>query len=236
VGKVRQIFIWNGQQDFGPFRREELVERLKAGAVLPSHYYFEQGMTGWERVARLPCCQKFLATDPQKQMLYRMGVKYDEFPTKADVSSILENQPATDRQLALLKYLGLPAPVSLTKINAAELIDNARRDPSFGDRFDQWAFDRLEARPDLYASERNAYKAGRASTLLTEYEQFRRDMRHHGCNFPKLTLGEIEEVITKPDKKNPGWDREILLTGVDYLLAELEKDGRISDGDSLNRE
>jgi hypothetical protein len=44
MGKVRQISVWNGKQDLGPFRREELVEQLKEGAVLPSDYYYEEGM------------------------------------------------------------------------------------------------------------------------------------------------------------------------------------------------
>jgi hypothetical protein len=227
MGKVRQIFIWNGEKDLGPFRRDELVAELSAGNVRPSDYYFEEGMADWERVAQLPCCQRFLATGAQKLMLDRMGVKYDEFLTKDDVSSILENQPATDRQLALLRYLGLTAPVGVTKTIAAELIDQARHDPSFADQFDKWTFDRLEVHPDLYASERSAYKAGRASTLLTEYEQFRRDMRENGSRFPKLTLEEIEEVVGRLDREHPRWDQDILLNGVDSLLAELERAGRI---------
>jgi len=44
MGKVRQIFVWNGKQDLGSFRREELVEQLKEGALLPSDYYYEEGM------------------------------------------------------------------------------------------------------------------------------------------------------------------------------------------------
>ena len=39
MGKVRQISVWNGKQDLGSFRREELVEQLKEGALLPSDYY-----------------------------------------------------------------------------------------------------------------------------------------------------------------------------------------------------
>jgi hypothetical protein len=62
MGKVRQIFVWNGKQDLGSFRREELVEQLKDGALLPSDYYYEEGMADWERVAHFTCCQKFLAS------------------------------------------------------------------------------------------------------------------------------------------------------------------------------
>jgi hypothetical protein len=45
MAKLRQLFIWDGIRDSGPFRRGELVEQLGIGAVLPSHFYFEEGMS-----------------------------------------------------------------------------------------------------------------------------------------------------------------------------------------------
>src|SRR5437773_7673063 len=105
MGKIRQIHIWDGAHDLGPFRRAELVEQLRLGTILPSHSYFEEGMTDWARVATLPCCPPFLASAAQKAMLETMGVRHDEFLTKDDVTRILEQQPATERQLALLHYL-----------------------------------------------------------------------------------------------------------------------------------
>jgi len=128
VARVRQIFIWDGSQDLGPYRRDELIEQLRIGAVLPSHYYYEEGMSDWARVVSLPCCARFLASDAQKQMLTRMGVKYDEYLTKEDVSRILERQPARERQLALINYLGLSVSPHLTKNEASELIEAAKRD------------------------------------------------------------------------------------------------------------
>jgi len=226
MGKVRQIFIWNGEQDLGPFRRDELVEQLRGGAVLPSDYYYEEGMIGWERVARLPCCQKFLATDAQKQMLSRMGVEYNEFLTKDDVSSVLENQPATNRQLALLQYLGLSTPLGVTKTDASEMIEKARSDQSLGERFDRWTVDRLDLQPDLYASERAAFKSRRAADLLSEYEQFRRESRENGLNFPKLKLLDVEDFVSKLDDAKPGWDRDIRMTLFDHLLPAIERTQR----------
>jgi len=128
VAKVRQIFIWNGKQDLGPFRREELVEQLKSGAVLPSDYYYEEGMADWQRVARLRCCNRFLATDAQKAMLDRMGVTYGEFLRKTDVTSILENQPATEKQLAYLQSFGVTPPTALTKVQASDMIQRCLDD------------------------------------------------------------------------------------------------------------
>lgn len=129
MAKVRQIFVWDGTRDLGPFRREELIEQIKAATVLPSHFFFEEGMTDWARVATLQCCARFLASDAQKQMLTRMGVEYDEYLTKDDVSRILEQQPATERQQALIDYLGLAVRPHPTKNEASDLIQAAKQDP-----------------------------------------------------------------------------------------------------------
>jgi hypothetical protein len=222
MGKVRQIFVWNGQQDLGPFRRDELVAELTIGHVRPSAYYYEEGMADWERIAQLPCCQRILASDAQKQMLDRMGVTYDEFLTKRDVSAILEHQPATDRQLVLMRYLNIEVPPVLTKTDASNILENARSDPSLGDRFYRWNTERFDLHPDLYAPERATYKAGRASCLLEQYNEFRREVK----GFPKLSLDDLQQIIAKLDNAKPEWDHDLLATGVDHVIAELEKTGR----------
>lgn len=223
MAKVRQIFIWNGKEDLGPFRRQELIEQLRTGSVRPEYYYWEEGMSDWLCVALLRCCREFLATDAQKQMLDRMGVDYDEFLTKDDVNFVLENQPATDRQLALLQYLGINAAIDLTKTNASEIIEKARSDQSLGERFDRWTIDRLNLRPDLYASERAAFKSRRAADLLSEYDQFRRDSRENGLSFPKLSLLDVEGFVSKLDDAKPGWDRDIRMALFDHLLPAIER-------------
>jgi hypothetical protein len=186
VGKVRQIFIWNGKEDLGPFRREELVEQLKTGAVLPSHYYFEEGMVGWERVARLPCCRKFLATDAQKQMLDRMGVNYSEFLTKADVTSIMENRPATERQLEYLKSFGVTPPSSLTKVQASEMIERCLDDPAARERQSQFRaaeFDRMrrerEAFPSYYLKQDIISAERQLNDLRQAHEQERKELSQY---------------------------------------------------------
>jgi hypothetical protein len=225
MGKVRQIFIWNGTQDLGPFRRTELVEQLELGTVLPSHYYFEEGMSEWARVAALPCCARLLASDAQKTMLSRMGIEYDEFLTKSDVSRILDNAPATERQIALLKYLGIEAPPSLTKNAASELLDVAKGDPLMLDKLDAWNVDRLELHADIYAGERIAFKNSRAQALLEQYHEFQADLQGSGVRVRRLTLEELNSAIAKLDATRPGWDRELRLNGLDHVLDVLDKAG-----------
>lgn len=223
MGKVRQIFVWDGVRDLGPFRREQLVDQLRSGAVRPNHFFFEEGMAGWERVATLPCCARFLASDAQKTMLREMGVDYDEYLTKDDVSGILEQQPATERQVALLKYLGVAVSPHLTKNEASDLIEAAKRDPRLGSRFDSWGADRINLHADIYAAERKLYQDGRAAVLLEEYENFRRDLSSNGMEAPKLSLGDVARLVTELDRTVGGWDKDLRLSGLDHLLDLVQR-------------
>jgi hypothetical protein len=223
MAKVRQIYIWDGNQNLGPLRRDELVQQLRVGIVLPSHFYWEEGMSDWARVASLPCCARFLASDAQKDMLSSMGVEYDEFLTKDDVSRILEAQPATDRQLALMNYLGLTISPNLTKNEASELLDKAKQDPLIRERLERWNVDRLELHSALYAAERRSFKESRSELLLRRYREFRSDMRESGVSIKNLTLEQINSLIVVLDRTRPRWDSDIELNGLDYLL-ELLKD------------
>jgi hypothetical protein len=223
MGKLRQIFIWDGTRDLGPFRRDELIEQLKIGTVLPSHFFFEEEMSDWARVATLPCCARFLASEAQKEMLTRMGIEYDEYLTKDDVSRILEHQPATERQLALIAYLGLRASPNMTKTEASEFIEAAKQNPLLVDRFDSWNFDRLELHGDMYATERKSFKEGRGEILWRQYQDFRSDLQESGARVRNLTLHEVNTLIAQLDATRPDWDRELYLNGLDHVL-ELLKD------------
>ncbi len=210
AAKARQIFIWNGKEHLGPFKREELVEQLKSGAVRPVDYYYEQGMTDWERVTSLSCCHRFLATDAQKQMLDRMGVGYDEFLTKADVSSILQNQPATERQLDFLRSFDVTLPASLTKAQASGMIERCLADPAAVERQkerraaeletsrrDREAFPSYYLKQDAAASERELSRLGREHEERgKKLAQYRRELQGLQQRFQKAD-GEIERTALK---------------------------------------
>lgn len=232
MGKVRQIFVWNGKEDLGSFRREELVEQLQAGTVLPSDYFFEKGMSNWERVALLPCCVKFLATEPQRQMLARMGITYSEFLTKAEVSAIMAQRrsdpagPATGRQLAFLAYLGISVPANLNKSQAGDLIDSALDNDSLSERRSTWRYDRYDLYPDLFAEERAEFKSGRGAALLADYNDFRIETREGpgGSDYlPKLTLAHVDAVVEMLDRLRPGWDRDLRRAMLDDFLPAIEE-------------
>jgi hypothetical protein len=151
-----------------------------------------------------------------------MAIEYDEFLTKDDVSRIMELQPATDRQLSLLEYLGVSTPPNLTKNEASELVEAAKQDSLVRDRLDSWTIERLELHPDLYAAERSSFKHSRAELLLGQYRDFQSDMHKNGVRVRKLSIQEVNSLIGELDDSRPGWDREIYLNGLNHLLDLLK--------------
>ena len=73
----------------------------------------------------------------------------------------------------------------------------------------------------MYAAERNSFKQGRAQILLDQYNDFRSDLRESGAKVRKLTIEEVSALIAQLDRSRPGWDRDLYLNGVDYLLQVL---------------
>jgi hypothetical protein len=228
VAKLREIFIWNGKEHLGPFRREELVERLKSGTVLPSHYYYEEGMVDWERVARLSCCNKLLATDAQKQMLDRMGITYGEFLTKADVSSILENQPATEKQLNYLRSFGVTPSMPLTKVQASQMIERCLDDPIARERQAQFSaaeFERQrrerEAFPSYYLKQDALAAERELNTTKQEHERERNELDEY-----RQALKEIERQFQATEDKIEvtALERQMASTRELIQLAEREID------------
>ena len=185
----------------GPFRREELVQQLRSGAVLPSHYYFEEGMSGWDRIARLPCCHKFLATDAQKQMLDRMGVEYSEFLTKADVSAILQNQPATQSQLEYLRSFGVTPSNSLTKSEASQAIERCLEDPVSRQRQSEFRaaeLERLHREREAFPSYWLKQDAIAAERELSELNRMHADERKELVQY-RHELKGIQQRLAKAE-------------------------------------
>jgi hypothetical protein len=224
---ARQVFIARDGVQYGPYGRSELIRNFRSGAILPRDFYWEEGMADWKRVALLPFAQKSLATDAQRRMLDRMGVEYDEFLTKSEVTAIMSRRnTATPQQLALLEYLGVTAPPGISKSEASALYNSAISNESVAERRSTWHHDKYDLYPDLFAEERAKFKAGRAASLLSDYSDFRAEVRKTiggGRNpLPKLQLSDVETIVSKLDLAYPGWDRDLMRAMLDYLLPAIE--------------
>ncbi len=107
----------------GEWTQTELRQLLRASEVRPSDYYWHEGMTDWKRLAELPCGKSVLATEPQQRMLSSMGLPWDEFTTKYDVSYLLNARPCTAKQRSFMDDLGLCHHESTTTEEASDRID-----------------------------------------------------------------------------------------------------------------
>jgi GYF domain 2 len=225
---ARQVFIARDGVQYGPYGRAELIQNFRSGAILPCDFYWEGGMTDWKRVALLPLARKSLATDAQRRMLDRLGIEYDEFLTKSEVTAIMSRRNmATPQQLALLEYLGVTVSPGISKSKASALYDSAISDESIASRRSTWGYDRYNLYPDLFAEERARFKASRAASLLGDYNDFRGDVRKTigGSRnpLPKLQLSDVEAIVSKLDLAYPGWDRDLMRAMLDFLLPAIER-------------
>jgi len=240
VNNIRQIFIWNGKENLGPFTEDELVEKLESGAVRTADYYFEEGMKDWERVGRLSFCKKFLATSRQRRMLDEMGVHYDEFLSKADVSSILANQPATPRQLDYLKSFGVTPSTPPTKVQAAEMIEHCLDDPAARERQAQFraaeverqrrereAFPSYYLKQDVLAAERDL------TDLKRTYEEKTNDLAHDRRKLEELQrrLGKNDDEVERLDL-----EQQIVPTSENIESSKVEIERHLIDFNEAKQE
>lgn len=109
------------------------------------------------------------------------------------------NSPATRKQIAFLTYLKQSIPRKLTKGQAAELIDSAKKTTAANDR-GCWLSTRRLLYPDLYYEED-------ISELYEILYSYIRDKMRAGSK--KLTQKKIISVIDVLDKTQRGWSASL---------------------------
>jgi hypothetical protein len=144
-----------------------------------------------------------------EQTLDRLGIKCGEFLAKADVSSIMENQPATERQLDYLNSFGITQPTGLTKAEASNMIKRSLDDPAARERQnriravefeksqrEREAFPSYYLKQDLVATERELSAQKReCDKKKEELSQYRRELADVQCRLEKAD--EIEPTALR---------------------------------------
>jgi len=118
-----KVHIARDGQVLGEWTQTELYPLLRASEILPSDYYWHEGMTEWKRLAELPSGKSVLATPAQRQMLDNHGLPWDEFTTKYEVSNLMDSRPCTDKQRSFMDDLGISHFDEMTIREASDLID-----------------------------------------------------------------------------------------------------------------
>ncbi|PYK92223.1 MAG: hypothetical protein DME36_14190 [Verrucomicrobia bacterium] len=111
-----KVHIARDGQVLGEWTQTELYPLLRASEILPSDYYWHEGMTEWKRLAELPSGKSVLATPAQRQMLDNHGLPWDEFTTKYEVSNLMDSRPYTDKQRSFMAGDTPDAPATRTQI------------------------------------------------------------------------------------------------------------------------
>lgn len=110
----------------GEWTQTQLYSLLRANEVLPTDYYWHEGMTEWRRLVELSTCRRVLATPAQRQMLTDHGLPWDEFTTKHQASKLMDSRPCTEKQQLFMDDLGIVHFEGMTIKEASDLIDVER--------------------------------------------------------------------------------------------------------------
>jgi GYF domain 2 len=194
------IYILRDGKEIGPFTEETTQTLLKQGSIREVDYAWHPGLPKW-----IPL------TDVLNPATPSLETPPPPPPTSAETPlpslSPAANLPkagesATEKQKALLGYLGIPFSSELSKDQAALLVNDAMEDSKNATRLAQWNTDRLKLHPDLFSAEIQARKESRANDFFeicqTEGVEY----------FTKITKAHCQVLVGYLDVKFPNWDEE----------------------------
>ena len=194
------IYILRDGKETGPFSEATTHTLLQQGSIAETDFAWHAGLPKWIALADvLNPPARALETPPPPPPAA------DEIPAvvPAPVTDLPKaGESATEKQKALLGYLGIPFSAELSKDQAALLVNDAMEDAKNGPRLVQWNTDRLKLHPDLFAAELQAKKEARASEFFAHCEG-------EGAEyFTKITKAHCQVLVGYLDVKFPNWDED----------------------------
>ena len=108
--------------------------------------------------------------------------------------------PATPKQMARLRYLGMAPAGMITKGQAGVLIDRTEESSELEEKLQAWHRDKYRLHPDLYAPEPRTRDDAR------EWQRKFTGSRIYGLAFRKPTQSQILSVLEALDKCSPEWE------------------------------
>ena len=195
------IYILRDGKEIGPFSEETTQTLLKQGSISEGDYAWHPGLPKWIPLADvLNPAAPALETPPPPPPTAAAEAAPVVAAAVADLPKAGES--ATEKQKALLGYLGLPFSAEISKDQAALLVNDAMEDAKNGPRLVQWNTDRLKLHPALFAAEIQAKKESRASEFFGHCET---DGAEY---FTKITKAHCQVLVGYLDVKFPDWDED----------------------------
>ena len=195
------IYILRDGKEIGPFSEETTQTLLKQGSIREVDYAWHPGLPKWiplTDVLRPPA--PALETPPPPPPSAAVETPLPALSPAANLPKAGES--ATEKQKALLAYLGIPFSSETSKDQAALLVNDAMEDAKNGARLVQWNTDRLKLHPELFAAEIQAKKESRAGEF---FEICEREGAEH---FTKITKAHCQVLVGYLDVKFPNWDED----------------------------
>ncbi len=195
------IYILRDGKEIGPFTEETTQTLLRQGSIGEVDFAWHPGLPKWIPLADvLKPAAPALETPPPPPP---SAAADTPAPISAPVLDLPKaGESATEKQRALLGYLGIPFTAELSKDQAALLVNDAMEDAKNGPRLVQWNTDRLKLHPALFAAELQAKKESRASEFFAHCEG-------EGAEyFTKITKAHCQVLVGYLDVKFPNWDED----------------------------
>ena len=195
------IYILRDGKEIGPFSEETTQTLLKQGSIAEVDYAWHPGLPKWlplTDVLRPPT--PALETPPPPPPRAAGETPLPALSPAANLPKAGES--ATEKQKALLAYLGIPFASEISKDQAALLVNDAMEDAKNGARLVQWNTDRLKLHPELFAAEIQAKKESRATEFFEVCES-------EGAEyFTKIAKAHCQVLVGYLDVKFPNWDED----------------------------
>lgn len=186
-----EIFILRNGHQTGPYSEDDTQQMLKQGAVLINDLAWRPGMAEW-----IPL-HSVLYPGPAAQP--SSGLRPPP-PPAVHPPAPQSSEPATEKQKAFLQYLGLNVSDSLSKEEAALVVNDAMENPKNASRVAKWNLDRLTLHPELFAEELHARKEQR---IQHYYEVCQTE----GAEILQgITKAHCQVLVGYLDVKFPNWD------------------------------
>ena len=195
------IYILRDGKEIGPFSEETTQTLLRQGSVREVDFAWHPGLPKWIPLTDvLNPAAPALETPPPPPPNATAEIPPLVAAPAGDLPKAGES--ATEKQKALLSYLGIPFSADLSKDKAALLVNDAMEDAKNAARLAQWNSDRLKLHPDLFEAEIKAKKESRVGGFFglceTEGAEY----------FTKITKAHCQVLVGFLDVKFPDWDED----------------------------
>ncbi len=215
-----EIYIIRDGKQIGPFSKETTSRLLTQGSVLPRDLAWQAGMIQWLplEAVLVPASDHNGGVSAGADATFTVHVRPPlpgaslAIPPAPPISAGSPSkeaspagpglEPATARQKAFLKYIGIEFPPELTHSQAILLVNETMENPKDASRLGRWNEERLRLHPDLYAAELLAKKEGRPNRFFEMAEKEGSD-----C-FRDLTKAHCQVLVGYLDVKFPNWDAD----------------------------